>query len=137
MTTTLREIAAADETVDRTLHLQNPKGLRFSLDVTFYTNRVDGAPDVDDDSDDLSDEDETERTAQRLAEEFCTDIVAAWDLEGPMLNRRGEEVIGPGVVALEASVIRLLPPWLVQAVREKFYDLLFPNRNGSRRGRRR
>lgn len=140
----LNEVARRDEIKAKTLHLENPSGAKFTLDVEFYINRVTTEPlgDVDlspylDEGeivDDLSNEDVT---SLRNAIEFC-EIIARWDLTGPLVNRADKTVIAEGaLIPLAPRMVRLVPLWLRILIVTRLMESLNPNPSSSRNSRRR
>lgn len=136
MPISLEQFAPRDERKAVTLRLDAPTGTKFPVEVEFYVNRLTSEPVKMDEPDD-DDEDETGRTALRNAQAFC-DIVASWDLLGPVYSRTGETLVERDApVPLEPHVVRCVPMWFTSEITSKLIDLAFPNRSGSRGSRRR
>ena len=139
----LDTIADRDQRRHAKLQLENPDGVRFTMEVEFHVNRVttehvevDIAPyfEEGETEDDL---DESEIAAIRNAVGFC-DMVPVWDLSGPLKNRAGETVIERDQpIPMEPRYVRLVPLWLTNAITQKLLEIVNPNRTSSRRSRKR
>ena len=146
----ISEVSRPDERKRVTMHLTNPMhpaGKKFPLDIEFFLNRVTGEPIPEevvqkylrDHGEEDDDEESPSFTNLRNALAFC-DIVASWDLTGPLTDRwTGETLVesDEDVIPLEPRMVRLLPAWLTNQVSRELSELVNPNRNGSRRSRRR
>lgn len=140
------EVSRLDEKKRVTLHMTNPSGLKFSIDVELFLNRVTGEPIpeevvqkyVRETGEEDDETDESEFTTIRNALGFC-EFVASWDMTGPMKDRwTGEEIVAADeVIPLEPRIVRRLPAWLTNGINAKMVELVNPNRNGSRPSRRR
>lgn len=142
MPISLEAFAPRDERKPKTLHCTAPTGQKFPVEVEFYVNRITQEPiTVDDatlpDGERVEDMSDTDIASWRAALSFC-DVVASWDVLGPVCNRKGEIIVADGEpVPLQPAIVRLVPSWFTQAITEQLIDLAFPNRSGSRVSRRR
>lgn len=135
----IAEVASRDATKTITVPLDAP-GVKvtFPVSVTYYPNRLTLEPvDLPEPEEGEPEAEESDRTSLRNAASFC-DMVASWDLTGPLANRRGEEVVPADVpIPMRPEVIRCVPSWITVQVTQAVMDREFPNRTGARASRRR
>lgn len=137
------EIGRRDERLPHTFHLTSPAGTKFAVAAELFINRITLEPveiDVadyvqdDEDPDDLTPSDVA---SLRLAVGFC-DVLASWDMTGPMTDRLGREVVPAGApVPLDPRLVRFAPLWFHNQITSQTLELVNPNPIRSRGSRKR
>lgn len=137
----IEEMAPRETRKTRDIQITRPDdGLKFTLTITYFPNRLTQEPIVIADDDPLLEtlEDGEDPDSLKDAIAFC-DIVAEWDVTGAgLVNRRGEPLANPAeVIPLEPRLVRSVPIWIRRGIFDGIRGIEFPNENGSRRSRRR
>ena len=105
-----------------------PNGRKI-LHVVFYPNRLTSEPFEDDGEDDGGRRnDPAAKTSLRNARQFVH-VIKEWDATGPILNRRGQEVVGEDeIVPLEPEIVRLLPATFTNRITDELTAIINPSR---------
>jgi hypothetical protein len=111
---------------------------KIELPVTYYRNRISLAPiepQIDkDEAEKLSDE---EYNAVQAASTLCH-YLKSWDLEGPLEDSSGREIVRAGeLIPLDPRIVQHVPTLVVGEVMRQLTEEVFPNSKPSRNARRR
>jgi hypothetical protein len=111
---------------------------KIQVPVEYYRNRISLAPlDAlvsDEDAKDMSD---AEYDAVRAASTLCH-YLKSWDVQGPLYDSQGEEVVAAGEdIPLDPRIVQYVPTLVVGEVMRQLTEEVFPNSRPSRNERRR
>lgn len=134
----LKTLAPRDQARQFAVKFENDAGEREYIQVEYYRNRISLAPMEamisEEDADEL---DESQLDAIRAASTMCY-YLKSWDLEGPLEDYQGREIVPAGeVIPLDPRITQFVPTPIVGEVMRQLTEEVFPNRTASRRERRR
>ena len=97
--------------------------LEGSVEITYFRNRITLEGDIGEEkfAEDGTPLDSDEVSQLAVARRLCN-LVASWDIEGPVKNSRGETVVERGqIVPLDPQVVRLFPMRVTRAINQAIY----------------
>ena len=112
--------------------------VKVEVPVEYYRNRISLAPlEALIDEDEAKDLTDAEFDAIRAASTLCH-YLKSWDVEGPLYNNSGEEIVSSGeTIPLDPRIVQYVPTLVVGEVMRQLTEEVFPNSRPSRNERRR
>lgn len=111
---------------------------KIQVPVQYYRNRISLAPlDALIDDEDAKDLSDAEYDAIRAASTLCH-YLKSWEVEGPLYDGRGKEIVAAGEpIPLDPRIVQHVPTLVVGEVMRQLTEEVFPNTRSSRNERRR
>lgn len=111
---------------------------KIEVPVQYYRNRISLAPlDALVSEDEAKDMSEAEYEAVRAASTLCH-YLKSWDLEGPLEDNAGRQIVGAGeMIPLDPRIVQYVPTLVVGEVMRQLTNEVFPDSGKSRNERRR
>ena len=111
---------------------------KIEVPVQYYRNRISLAPlDALIDEDEAKDMSDAEYEAVRAASTLCH-YLKSWDLEGPLEDNTGREIVGAGeMIPLDPRIVQYVPTLVVGEVMHQLTSEVFPDSKPNRNERRR
>lgn len=111
---------------------------KVEVPVRYYRNRISLAPlDALIPEDEAKDMSDAEYEAVRAASTLCH-YLDSWDVEGPLYDNTGKEIVAAGqTIPLDPRIVQYVPTLVVGEVMRQLTEEVFPNSRPSRNERRR
>jgi hypothetical protein len=111
---------------------------KLEVPVEYYRNRISLAPlEALIDEDEAKDLTDAEYDSIRAASTLCH-YLKSWEVEGPLFDNSGNEIVAPGdTIPLDPRIVQYVPTLVVGEVMRQLTEEVFPNSRTSRNERRR